>query len=201
MPRPKPLFGRTPNYLGRKAKGVLFSAQRFLTKFVPLSLIINDRLVRQIIWSAKTCLVKATVVTSSTPPSSQCSGTRIVGRPRKLNSTTREGGEQECTFESAAARSSRNGVGEFPQSNFHRSLHPLPSSPSSNGRPIVMVPSFISSSHRERWTAPLKSDLHIGSGSRDSGGRRRRRRNYWRSLRRRLPDNKGTEATRQRHVA
>ena len=56
MPRPKPLFGRTPNYLGRKAKGVLFSAQRFLTKFVPLSLIINDRLVRQIIWSAKTCL-------------------------------------------------------------------------------------------------------------------------------------------------
>ena len=91
MPRPKPLFGRTPNYLGRKAKGVLFSAQRFLTKFVPLSLIINDRLVRQIIWSAKTCLVKATVVTSSTPPSSQCSGTRIVGRPRKINSTTRGG--------------------------------------------------------------------------------------------------------------
>ena len=118
----------------------------------------------------------------------------------KLNSTTREGGEQECTFESAAARSSRNGVGEFPQSNFHRSLHPLPSSPSSNGRPIVMVPSFISSSHRERWTAPLKSDLHIGSGSIDSGGRGRRRRNYWRSLRRRLPDNKGTEAKRKSRV-
>ena len=148
--------------------------------------------------------MKATVVTSSTPPSSQCSGTRIVGRPRKLNSTTREGGEQECTFESAAARSSRNGVGEFPQSNFHRSpsILPYPYPTSSNGRrPIVMVPSFISSSHRERWTAPLKSDLHIGSGSIDSGGRGRRRRNYWRSLRRRLPDNKGTEATRQRHVA
>ena len=39
-----------------------------------------------------------------------------------------------------------------------------------------MVPSFISSSHRERRTAPLKSDLHIESGSRDRGTDRRKAR-------------------------
>ena len=148
------------------------------------------------------------ILTSSTP-STQCSwiSHRWASMEIKLDCERERGEEEECTFESAAARSGRNGAGEFPQSNFHRSpSNPSPSSSSSssssNGRrPIVMVPSFISSSHRERWTAPLKSDLHIGSGSIDSGGRGRRRRNYWRSLRRRLPDNKGTEATRQRHVA
>ena len=95
----------------------------------------------------------------------------------KLDCERERGEEEECTFESAAARSGRNGAGEFPQSNFHRSpSNPSPSS--SNGRrPIVMVPSFISSSHRERWTAPLKSDLHIGSGSIDRrGGRKQKER-------------------------
>ena len=51
------------------------------TKFVSLSLIINDRLVRQIIRSAKTCIVreggKATVVTSSVITKSHGMGSRL----------------------------------------------------------------------------------------------------------------------------
>ena len=98
--------------------------------------------------------------------------------------------KQECVRSKVQQPgATRNGAGEI--SPVKLSSFSLPTD---DDDPLLWSPSFISSSHRERWTAPLKSDLHIESGSRDRGRKGERRgRNYWRSLRRRLPNNKGTK--------
>ena len=177
------------------------------TKFVSLSLIINDRLVRQIIRSAKTCIVreggKATVVTSSVITKSHGMGSRLgefcviklciwPALPRQNSPDLKhqiwtlkssqcmqwnshrwasteiklEGKEkQECVRSKVQQPgATRNGAWEI--SPVKLSSFSLPTD---DDDPLLWSPSFISSSHRERWTAPLKSDLHIESGSRDRG--------------------------------
>ena len=122
----------------------------------------------------------------------------------EIKATKREGENKSVLSKVQPRAAAKMGLGNFPRQTFIVGSPPLPSSlsiPPPPGNPLLQrPPSFISSSHRERWTAPsaipLKSLLEVtldGSGS--SGGRIAASRNYWRSLqrRRRLPDNKGTQ--------
>ena len=124
------------------------SSPTIITKFVSLSLIINDRLVRQIIWSAKTCIVKegncCDVLHSTRRHHNACSGTRIVGLPWKLNSTAKERGERNKSVLSKVQRpgAAEMGLGNFPSQTFivlpPSPLHPPP--PPTDDDPLLWSP-------------------------------------------------------------